>query len=184
VSGPIDLIAQLFAGEGLRSYLGEEVSIAAHMLQAAALAEGAHAPDHLVAAALLHDVGHFEAIGRRQSDGQHLETVDHRHQDAGADWLAQWFPEAITAPVRLHVMAKRYLCSVESYLATLSPASRHTLTLQGGPMTEDEARAFARLPHAQAAMSVRRWDDAAKDPAINTPAFEHFRELLRRVRLG
>src|SRR5712692_6369809 len=102
---PIDLIAELFAGEGWRSYLGEEVSIAVHMLQAGALAERSGAPDHLVAAALLHDVGHFEAIGRRQTDAQQLEPVDFRHQDSGADWLAQWFPEQVSEPVRLHVMA-------------------------------------------------------------------------------
>ena len=54
-SSPFDEhIAELFAGEGLQSYLGEDVSIAVHMLQAGALAEGSGAPDPLVAAALLH----------------------------------------------------------------------------------------------------------------------------------
>jgi gamma-butyrobetaine dioxygenase len=179
VISPIDVIAQLFAGEGAQNYLGEDVSIATHMLQAAELARIASAPDHLVAAALLHDVGHFEAIGRRQTDGHHLEATDHRHQDSGADWLAQWFPEEVTEPVRLHVMAKRYLCRVEpAYFARLSAASVHTLSLQGGPLTEAEARAFERLPHASSAVSVRRWDEAAKDPALATPPFESFRELL------
>jgi gamma-butyrobetaine dioxygenase len=137
---PIDLIAQLFAGEGLRSYLGEEVSIATHMLQAASLAEGSGASNHLVAAALLHD------------------------------------------PVRLHVMAKRYLCAVEpDYFARLSPASVQTLALQGGPLTEGEARAFESMPHARAAVAVRRWDEAAKDPAMAAPPFDHFRPLLSQI---
>jgi gamma-butyrobetaine dioxygenase len=176
---PIDLIAELFAGEGARSYLGEEVSIAVHMLQAGVLAERSGASDAVVAAALLHDVGHFEAIGRRQTDAQQLEPIDYRHQDSGADWLAQWFPVEVSEPVRLHVLAKRYLCTVEpDYLSRLSLASVHTLSLQGGPLTEAEARAFEGLPHAQAAVSVRRWDDAAKDPAAPTPTFDHFRQLL------
>ncbi len=134
------------------------------------------------AAALLHDVGHFEAIGHRQTPAQQREPIDYKHQETGAAWLAQWFPAEVTEPVRLHVMAKRYLCAVEpDYLARLSPASVQTLALQGGPLTEAEARAFARLPHAQAAVSVRRWDDEAKDPALTTPTFDHFRQLLSQL---
>jgi len=182
VISPIDRIAELFAGEGLRSYLGEQVSIAVHMLQAGALAEHGGAARSLVAAALLHDVGHFEAIGRRQTLAQQPEAIDYKHQETGSAWLAQWFPSEVTEPVRLHVVAKRYLCAVEpDYLARLSPASVHTLALQGGPLTEAEARAFARLPHAQAAVSVRRWDDEAKDPALPTPTFDHFRQLLSQL---
>jgi gamma-butyrobetaine dioxygenase len=179
---PIDQIAELFAGEGLRSYLGEEVSIAVHMLQAGALAESSGAADALVAAALLHDVGHFEAIGQRQTLGSELDPIDYRHQDSGADWLARWFATEVSEPVRLHVLAKRYLCVVEpGYLAQLSAASVHTLALQGGPLSEAEARAFARQPHAQAAVSVRRWDDQAKDPMLPAPPFDHFRQLLTRL---
>ncbi len=185
MKSPIDILAGLFAGEGVRSYLGEEVSIAKHMLQAGGLAEDDGAPSTLVVAALLHDVGHFEAIGRRQVDAPRLEQVDYRHQDAGADWLAQWFPEAITEPVRLHVMAKRYLCSVEpAYLARLSPASLHTLRLQGGPLSQAEARSFERRAYARQAVAVRRWDEAAKDPTVSAPSFEHFRELLSRHSSG
>ena len=176
---PIDHLVELFAGDGLDSYLGEEVSIATHMLQAAALAESAGADACLVAASLLHDVGHFTEIGRGRTDAQHLESTDHRDQESGADWLAQWFPADVSEPVRLHVMAKRYLCAVEpGYLGKLSPASVHTLSPQGGPLTAADARAFERLPHALAAVSVRRWDDAAKDPAVTPPPFEHFRPLL------
>ncbi len=182
MTSPIDRLAELFGGEGARSYLGEAVSIAAHMLQAGALAERAGAADALVAAALLHDVGHFEAVGRGQNDGQQRDAIDYRHQDSGADWLAQWFPTEVTEPVRLHVLAKRYLCAVEpDYLAQLSPASVHTLELQGGPLTDAEAREFERRPDSQAAVSVRRWDDQAKDPAVSTATFDHFRQLLTQL---
>ncbi len=182
MTSPIDRIAELFAGEGARNYLGEEVSIALHMLQAGVLAENAGAADALVAAALLHDVGHFEAISPRPTQARQLEEQDFRHQDMGADWLTQWFPKEVTEPVRLHVMAKRYLCAVEPrYLARLSPASVHTLALQGGPLTDADARAFISLPHAEAAVSVRRWDDEAKDPGLATPTFAHFHQLLSRL---
>ena len=55
----VEQIAGLFASEGAAEYLGEPVTQAAHMLQAAQLAEREGADDALIAAALLHDIGHF-----------------------------------------------------------------------------------------------------------------------------
>jgi len=173
---PVQLIAELFASDGAAEYLGEPVTQAAHMLQAATLAQRDGAAPELVAAALLHDVGHFTGT----VSGQQLMTgTDNRHSDVGADWLAQWFGPDVTEPVRLHVAAKRYLCAVEpGYAARLSPASVYTLSVQGGPMREAEASEFAAGPYAEAACLVRRWDDAAKEPDALTPPFDHFRPLL------
>jgi gamma-butyrobetaine dioxygenase len=146
------------------------------MLQAGVLAEQAGAPPELIAAALLHDVGHF--TGTRS--GQDLmRGTDNRHGEQGATWLARWFGPEVTEPVRLHVAAKRYLCAKEpGYLSQLSAASVYTLGVQGGPMRPDEVVAFEANPHAAAACRVRRWDDEAKDPAAPVPPFEHFAPLL------
>ena len=173
---PVQLIADLFASEGAADYLGEAVTQAAHMLQAAALAERAGAAPALVAAALLHDVGHFAGTitGRDL-----MAETDNRHSEQGATWLGQWFGAEVTEPVRLHVDAKRYLCAVEpGYLGKLSPASVYTLGVQGGPMAAAEAAEFAARPFAAAACQVRRWDDDAKDPQAPTPAFTHFAPFL------
>ena len=159
---PVRVIADLFAAEGAGEYLGEPVTQAQHMLQAAALAEGAGAGPELVAAALLHDVGHFRGA---VSGHQLMSGTDNQHGDQGADWLAQWFGPGVTEPVRLHVAAKRYLCAVEpGYFGGLSAASVHTLRIQGGPMTPAETAEFEASPWCQAALRLRRWDDAAKDP--------------------
>jgi gamma-butyrobetaine dioxygenase len=175
----VERIAALFANEGTQEYFGEQVTQAAHMLQAAALAEAAGAPDNLVAAALLHDVGHFRGI---LSGHDLMAGRDNRHEETGAAWLAQWLPPEVTEPVRLHVPAKRYLCAIDAeYMSKLSEASVYTLGVQGGPMPVDEARAFESLPYAQDAVAVRRWDEAAKDPAAPTPEFDHFRPLLERL---
>ncbi|MEV7542477.1 phosphonate degradation HD-domain oxygenase [Streptomyces sp. NPDC089915] len=174
---PVDVLARLFEGEGRAEYFGEAVTQAQHMLQAAALAEAAGAPPHLVAAALLHDVGHFQGAvtGRDLMEN----GTDNRHSHTGADWLGQWFGPEVTGPVRLHVAAKRYLCTVEpGYFDLLSEASVHTLRVQGGPMTEEQARAFAAHPGSRDAVAVRRWDEQAKDPELPTPDFAHFRPLL------
>jgi gamma-butyrobetaine dioxygenase len=188
----VEVIGELFAGPGARDYLGEPVTIGEHMLQAAALAEAAGAAGPLVAAALLHDIGHVlgepgdgTALGVRGGEAHQEESIvpradtDTWHGEAGARWLSQWFGEAVTAPVRLHVAAKRYLCAVDSgYFGLLSAESVRTLSLQGGPMTAAEAAAFEALPHAREAATVRRWDDQAKDPAATPPRFAHFAPLL------
>jgi gamma-butyrobetaine dioxygenase len=45
-------------------------------------------------------------------------------------------------------------------------------------MDAAQAAAFEALPHAAAAVAVRRWDEAAKDPAVPGPPFGYFRPLL------
>jgi len=174
--GAIAILEELFASEGAAGYLGEAVTQSVHMLQAAALAERADAPAALVAAALLHDVGHFTGTvtGRDLMQG-----TDNRHGEQGANWLAQWFGPEVTEPVRLHVDAKRYLCAVEpGYFERLSPASVYTLGVQGGPMTAGDVADFAAGPFAQDACRVRRFDDQAKDPQARTPPFAHFVPVL------
>ena len=184
IIGVVAGIAELFGSAGARDYLGEPVTVAAHMLQAGALAEAAGVPAALVAAALLHDVGHLRGARPDGSvaslSGRELMAGhDNRHGARGAAWLAQWFPPAVTEPVRLHVAAKRYLCAVEpSYFSLLSRASVYTLSVQGGPMSGAQAREFEALPCAADAVRVRRWDDQAKDPSAAVPGFEHFRPLL------
>ncbi|MYS23050.1 DUF971 domain-containing protein [Streptomyces sp. SID4948] len=178
----LEPLAELFAGAGAAEYLGESVTMAQHMLQAGMRAEAAGAPPHLVAAALLHDVGHLEGA----VTGQDLMAgTDNRHSHTGADLLGRWFGSEVTEPVRLHVAAKRYLCAVDpTYGATLSEASRYTLRVQGGEMTPAQAAAFAALPGAANAVAVRRWDEEAKDADAATPPFEHFLPLLTALLRG
>ncbi|WP_033280553.1 TauD/TfdA family dioxygenase [Streptomyces sp. NRRL F-525] len=172
----VDELAGLFAGEGASAYLGEEVTMAQHMLQAAARAEEAGAPDALIAAALLHDLGHFHGP---VSGEELMEGTDNRHSHTGADRLAEWFGPEVTEPIRLHVAAKRYLCAVEpGYFGRLSQASVYTLEVQGGPMSPAEVAAYEANPYAADGVAVRRWDDEGKDPEAPTPHFAHFRPLL------
>ena len=176
-------LAKLFAEQGESEYLGEAVTQAEHMLQAAACAQRASASNALIAASLLHDVGHlFVGADTSEISGRDLMDAgtDNRHSHTGADWLAAaGFPEPVTEPVRLHVAAKRYLCTVEpGYFDQLSEASVYTLSVQGGPMSQEEAAEFARGPYARDAVTLRRWDEAAKDPEADVPDFDHYRALL------
>src|SRR5260370_41284029 len=106
MSEAVRIIAELFASEGAADYLGEAVTQASHMLHAAALAAEAGAPPALVAAALLHDVGHFTGT---VSGRDLMRGTDNRPSGQGANCLTQGFGPADTRSVRLHVSAHRCL---------------------------------------------------------------------------
>ncbi|WP_088280031.1 HD domain-containing protein [Ideonella sp. A 288] len=176
----IEQIDELFARHGGSAYEGrreEPVTALAHALQCAQLAEWAHAPAGLVAAALLHDIGHFVPAAPG------TDLVDDVHELRALGLLAGGFGREVLEPIRLHVAAKRYLVATDPlYAATLSPASVHTLALQGGPMSPDEVWMFRKLPGADEALQLRRWDDQAKQPGKRTPPLDYYLGLLDEVR--
>lgn len=175
----VAFIGDIFARRGAESYLGEAVTMSQHMLQAANLAEQEDAGDELVAAALLHDIGHYT---NEFPDDALARGIDNHHDAAGAAVLEPFFPSVVVDAVREHVAAKRYLCATDpEYRAQLSPASVHTLELQGGPMDAREVDDFRRHPNLDAIVRVRLWDEAAKDPGAVTPPFGHYAPLLQRV---
>lgn len=175
----IDDIIQLFQSRGAHRYGREPVSQLEHALQCAHQAETAGAEPELIAACLLHDLGHLLAL---RHDGELAEPgtdVDDVHQFFALPFLRGVFPESVLEPIRLHVDAKRYLCRAESgYWDTLTQASRHSLDLQGGVYSSDEAEAFIRQPYAYEAVLLRRWDDLAKTPGKETPGIAHFGAAL------
>lgn len=176
----VDEILDLFEARGAAAYLGEPVSQTEHALQTAHLAVQDGASDALVASALLHDVGHL--LGPEHDPAE--QEVDAVHEDKGCTWLAPYFGSEVTEPIRLHVLAKRYLCTVDAaYRGLLSPASLRSLALQGGPLTRAEVQAFERDPHSAGAIRVRRWDDCAKVPSLDVPALRHYTATLRRLML-
>jgi phosphonate degradation associated HDIG domain protein len=175
----VEFLAGIFERRGAEDYLGEPVTVAEHMLQGAWLAEQENAPEEPVVAALLHDIGHFTSeFGTYSTD----DTQDRHHDEAGGKVLAPFFPEVVTECVRLHVAAKRYLCATDdTYFGKLSPASVHTLSLQGGPMSKEEIAEFERNPHFREAVQVRLWDEGGKVPGMKTRSFRDYAPLLQRV---
>lgn len=178
VADIIDLLRRC----GDSQYGGEAVSQLEHGLQSAALAESAHASPALIAAALLHDIGHL--LHNLPDDAPDLGTDDHHETSAGR-FLARLFPPAVCEPVRLHVAAKRFLCATDpAYQHALSRPSLVSLALQGGAMTDDEVREFQLHPHFSDAVRLRRWDDEAKVPGLATPALEHFEQYVHSAATG
>jgi phosphonate degradation associated HDIG domain protein len=175
----IDDVLALYEQWGAQSY-DEELSQLAHALQTAALARSAGADDALVAAALLHDVGHL--LDLADGDGRRDKTVDLRHEARGAAYLAGLFPAAVTAPIALHVRAKRYRVAVDpAYADILSPGSTASLARQGGPMDADEVAAFVANPGWADAVALRGWDDQGKAPDLEPPDLASYRPLLEAL---
>ena len=169
-------IVRLFHDHGSAAYFGEDVSQTEHALQTAWAAEKAGAGAALITAALLHDVGHLlHHLGEECA----LSGIDDGHEDLGARFVESWFGPEVSEPIRLHVPAKRFLCAVEAgYVDRLSEASQRSLKLQGGPFTSTEAEQFRKNPHLEAALALRRWDEEAKIPGLQTPDLDHFRPYL------
>ena len=168
----VDEVLDLYRRFGQEPY-DEGLPQVDHALQTAAHAVAAGAPDPTIVAALLHDVGHLldlrgDAIGA--------------HERVGRDFLAHLFPTSVTDPIALHVEAKRYLCAVDpGYRGSLSAGSTASLERQGGPMTDDEAEAFAASPNARIAVELRRWDDLGKVEGQPVPELASYEALLREV---
>jgi gamma-butyrobetaine dioxygenase len=175
----VDEVFALLESGGSEAYFGEPVTVLEHSLQAAWFVQRDGGDNALIAAALLHDLGHL-----MHSEGEDVATrgVDTHHEDLGVAALGDHLPASVLDPIRLHVAAKRYLCSAESsYLAALSTSSLQSLSLQGGPMNAVEAEDFLGLPHAHQAIALRRADDAAKVPALAVPQLEAYRSLVREL---
>lgn len=176
-------IVQLFNERGNGRYGSEAVSQMQHAIQCALLAIRAGAESPLVAAALLHDIGHIlDDHELPESDEQNLDDL---HEQRAYAWLRENFGRAVADPVRLHVVAKRFLCTTEpEYVNTLSPTSLKSYHDQGGLMSQSEIDDFRDEPFAFEAVQLRRWDDLAKDPNLEIPAIEDFMPLLEQLILS
>lgn len=177
----VDVVLDLLKQAGAYRYGGEAVSQLEHALQCAQLAETEHASDELVIAALLHDLGHsMHELG----DDPALQGLDDKHELRALHVLRRAFGAAVLEPIRLHVDAKRYLCSVDAaYYDGLSAASKRSLGLQGGPFSAVDAARFIRQPQARDAVRLRIWDDRAKTPGAVTHTLEYYEPILTRCAL-
>ncbi|MEL6251804.1 MAG: HD domain-containing protein [Bacteroidota bacterium] len=175
----VSLLFQYMKEKGQAHY-EEDVSQYQHALQSAALAARHNANYFMLSAALLHDMGHMLA---EDLEGEINPTEkDDFHENLGASFLSEFFPASVTEPIRLHVEAKRYICTTDqSYFKGLSSASQKSFMLQGGKMDEQEQKAFENHPHFQEAIQLRKWDDQAKTVGLEIPEIEVYESVLLRA---
>ncbi len=138
--GLADLLDVLATGSERPLGPGVPVSQLDHALQTAALLAHLHpADDELVAAGLVHDVGHLLSGG-----------TDEAHASDAARAVRRTLGRRVAGMVGLHVEAKRYLVATDSgYGGVLTGDSVGSLGRQGGALSDDEATAFLALPFAR-----------------------------------
>ncbi len=156
-------------------YIGEKVTMTEHMIQSAMLAEKNKCSSSLVCASLLHDYGHFilddpNELVNNKEDGKH-EYVAHLY-------LKKYFKKNVVEPIKIHVKAKRYLARNQKYYKILSQASKVSLHLQGGVMSEQEAKKFEKERFFHDAIKLRKFDEAAKKTGIKMKNINDYKNLL------
>lgn len=162
-----------------QSFYDEVVTQLEHALQCANQAQLHGGSSTQVTSALLHDIGHL-LLDEHNADTDFLDE-DQNHEEIGATYLEPFFPEAVTTPIRLHVPAKRYLCTTDaSYYDGLSDASKKSFRLQGGVMSNEEQAAFEQIPYFQDALLLRRWDDLAKVKGLEIPGLDTYRNIVQQ----
>ena len=162
-----------------KSFYDEVVTQLEHALQCAALAQQNGASATLITGALLHDIGHI-VLDEHNADKAFLDT-DLTHEEVGAQYMEPFFLDAVTTPIRLHVPAKRYLCTTDaSYHDGLSEASKRSFIVQGGVMSDEEREAFEQIPHFRDALTLRRWDDLAKVKGLEIAGLETYRDTVQQ----
>ena len=156
-------------------YIGEKITISEHMIQTAMLAEQNNSSKPLVCASLLHDYGHFIVD---DPDLMVSKLLNGKHEDLAYDFLKDYFKPEVVEPIKLHVMAKRYLCRNKSYRNLLSEASKISLELQGGIMNDEEAKKFTSLKFHKEAIMLRKYDDDGKKPNIEIKKIDYYQNLI------
>ncbi len=180
INSTVDQIISLYQRFGGDDYIGEPVSQIEHMCQTAQLAESQGYDTEVILAAFFHDIGH---LCEHIMSVAHMDAYGvHDHEKLGADYLRdKGFSEKVTRLVASHVAAKRYLTKrFPEYYERLSPASKETLRFQGGIMTEEEALAFEADPLADLYITLRKWDEQAKEENMPMPSLNHYRVMMEQ----
>ena len=157
-------------------YIGENVTIAEHMIQSAMVAEKTKSKDSLICSCLLHDYGHFIV---EDPDELVKNNQDGKHEDIGYEYLKKFFKKDIVEPIRHHVLAKRYLARDKKYYNRLSEASKVSLKLQGGVLNNKEAKIFEKDEFFKDSIKLRKFDEAAKKIGVNIKDISEYKNLLK-----
>ena len=171
-------ISRLFNAQGDDEYIGEPVSQLQHCLQAAHCAQMQKEEEDVILAALLHDIGHL--VGKERDLPSMAAFGVMNHEIVGKHFLNDLgFSKRVCKLVGSHVNAKRYRCGKdESYYEKLSSASKETLKYQGGAFTTEECEKFESDEDFTTILSLRTWDEAAKEEGLEVPGLEAYKAMI------
>ena len=146
-----------------------------HMIQTAMLAEKNNCSSNLVCSSLLHDYGHFIL---ENPDELIAKDKDGGHENVGYAFLKKYFIEDVLSPIKYHVKAKRYLAREEKYYNLLSKASKVSLKIQGGAMSNEESKKFEISEFFENSIKLRKFDEMAKKSGLKIKSINEYKNLL------
>lgn len=171
----IDRVLALFRARGHSPHDdGAGMSQMEHGLRCAALAEESGAPVPLIAAALLHDIGHL----LDHSEGNDANRTGDRHAAAGANLLDAVLGPTVAFPVRWHQDARRWLATSRTHCRLLSYDSRRAALRDGGVMGKFERETFLCRPFSAESITLCLWEERVKGRRRSTPSLDHFTRLI------
>ena len=166
-------VMSLFESYGNSEYtIGEPMTITEHSVQTAHAARDSGENEEAQLSCLLHDVGHLAGLESHKEPGMDgCGTPE--HERVGAEFLgALGFSDTVSYLALHHVDAKRYLCARDAeYMEHLTPASKTTLTHQGGPMSKEECAKVESDRRWPLVLRMRSYDEAGKDPGLDAAEY-------------
>ena len=175
----VDLLFDFIKEEGKTNY-DESVTQLQHSLQTASLARIEDGRRHIVIASLLHDIGHLFI---EENDAKKIKDLN--HEIIASNFLKDFFSKKITESIRLHVVAKRYLCSIDnSYYESLSKASKNSFQVQGGALNKEEINELENNKYFKDAVRLRKWDDRGKVSLKEVEELDTYKEMIVAERLA
>ncbi|HKJ54712.1 MAG TPA: HD domain-containing protein [Nitriliruptoraceae bacterium] len=143
------------------AHAGQDLRTLAHRGAALALAEGGD--DELVVATLLHDIGRVRYLAKA--------APGIPHEEVGRRFVADRFSDRCAWLVAQHVVAQRYLATVDpDYVGTLTRQQATALRHAGGKLSAQRTLRLESETFTADAVRLRRWADRAVTESVSAPS--------------
>ena len=157
-------IIKLYIDNGDKKY-DTHITNLEHAFQTTQLAKDNGETDEFQLSCFLHDIGHL-LLDEHNSKNNFLKK-NLKHETIAYKYLKTQLPDTITLPIMYHVLAKRYLCTVNStYYSDLSEASKKSFLLQNGNLDKLSIKLIDGLlknnTHFNNSIKLRQYEDLSK----------------------
>ncbi len=151
------------------THAGHDLRTLAYRAAALALAEDADA--ELVVATFLHDIGRVRYLAKA--------APGIPHEEVGRRFVAARFSDRCAWLVKQHVVAQRYLATVDpDHQGTLTGPQRTALRKAGGKLSKQRTLRFESQEFTADAVRLRRWSDRAVTESVAAPTFAQLADAL------
>ena len=156
----VDNILNMYKEKGHQKY-DSHITHLEHALQTTEFAIINKEKEEFQLACFLHDIGHL-ILDEHNTNKSFLDK-DLKHETIAFQYLSKYFSDNITLPIMYHVLAKRYLCSINNtYYENLSDASKKSFIIQGGKLDNDILNTLTNNNKFLDAVKMRKYEDQSK----------------------